>query len=490
MRVPTFRKKVEHAHGSHYDLTSMCQGVNSMLMALTSTRGAQKCFQLFSLNNKVPSWVTIQNWLLKYGLYELQKAKPKRKDWIFILDIVVQKGNKKCLVILGVPKAHLESTNYQLTHQDVEVLQIVISKQFTGEKICGYLEEVSEEVGVPFQIVSDHGSDIKKGVELFCSNKGKETICTYDITHKLANLLRNTLEKEPTWKTYQKDCLQARNLMLQTELSFLVPPQQKCKARYLNVKPLIEWRDNIQRYDKEKRESQLKPIYQADVKKLSKHIKISMFQRRRLKALSKKTYKDKDAFLCELRSILGDKLLPSKEETLVSSMDIRDMRFETYLGWTKKGNEEDFTFYSEIMCLVEIIEKEVKRSGLSKKTKEVFNKPLENISIETEKGKLFLEKIIDYLESETSALSEDTKILGTSDVIESLFGKYKQISGTMGLRGIGKMILTIPAMISDITLETMKMAIENTRQSDVKQWIDENVGPSLYAMRKEALSAI
>ena len=40
--------------------------------AHTSLRGAMKCFELFAqyFPVQIPNWVTIQNWLLRFGLYE------------------------------------------------------------------------------------------------------------------------------------------------------------------------------------------------------------------------------------------------------------------------------------------------------------------------------------------------------------------------------------------------------------------------------------
>ena len=60
-----------------------------------------------------------------------------------------------------------------------------IVSQLNGEIVCQYLEELSQQIGVPKQIVSDYGNDIKKGIELFCAYRSKP-IYTYDITHKTA----------------------------------------------------------------------------------------------------------------------------------------------------------------------------------------------------------------------------------------------------------------------------------------------------------------
>lgn len=94
-------------------------------------------------------------------------------------------GTKKCFLIAGVTYAHLSKHGFNLQHKDVQVLRMEIVSQLNGEMVCQYLEELSQEIGIPQQIVSDHGSDIKKGIELFCGAHRKP-IYTYDITHKAA----------------------------------------------------------------------------------------------------------------------------------------------------------------------------------------------------------------------------------------------------------------------------------------------------------------
>ncbi|MEH2436852.1 MAG: hypothetical protein V7K25_21870 [Nostoc sp.] len=51
-----------------------------------------------------PSFSSVRNWLGKSGLYELQREKEYRNDWVFIIDLTVELGKQKCLVILGVLK--------------------------------------------------------------------------------------------------------------------------------------------------------------------------------------------------------------------------------------------------------------------------------------------------------------------------------------------------------------------------------------------------
>ncbi|MBF0433270.1 MAG: hypothetical protein HQK83_18460 [Fibrobacteria bacterium] len=77
--------------------------------------------------------------------------------------------------------------------------------------------------------------------------------------------------------------------------------------------------------------------------------------------------------------------------------------------------------------------------------------------------------------------------LGTSDIIESIFGKYKNFSARSTMKGIGKIILTIPVFTSKITSGNIKTALETTSNYRLKNWIHKNIGTSFFSKRKLAL---
>ncbi|MCG8366657.1 MAG: hypothetical protein MJA27_25405 [Pseudanabaenales cyanobacterium] len=96
------------------------------------------------------------------------------------------------------------------------------------------LEEVARRVGTPLQIVSDHGGDLKKGVNLYQAAH-PEVITTYNITHQCARLLKSELELDETYQAFASRCARSRQQLQQSPLSCLRPPTQRAKARYFNV---------------------------------------------------------------------------------------------------------------------------------------------------------------------------------------------------------------------------------------------------------------
>ena len=150
-----------------------------------------------------------------------------------------------------------------LKHQDVEVLSIEICFSTSGEIIEQHLDKLSDKVGVPLQIISDHGGDIKKGIELFVQ-KYPKIIYTYDVTHYMALLFQKELETDDKYQSFLKHCSQTRLQIQQTKLNLLIPPPQRAKSRYFNVEELINWAERTLNYQNQENFSNITPIFRLE----------------------------------------------------------------------------------------------------------------------------------------------------------------------------------------------------------------------------------
>jgi hypothetical protein len=115
-------------------------------------------------------------------------------------------------------------------------------------------------VGCPVQIISDHGSDLEKGIKLYIQ-KFTSVIYTYDVTHAMALILKHELATSEKYQSFIQKCNQCRHQLQQTELSFISPPSQRSQCRFLqswagrkptpptlryfNVEKLINWAQTL-----------------------------------------------------------------------------------------------------------------------------------------------------------------------------------------------------------------------------------------------------
>jgi len=163
------------------------------------------------------------------------------------VDHTVQLGSEKCLVILGIRQSSLPAVELHLTHEDVEPIALLPVTHSNGAIVYEQLIQTIEKTGVPRQIVGDYGPDIKSGIERFC-RQHQNTCYTYDIKHKGATLLKRELQDDEDWLRFTQSAAQTAKKVQQTSLMAFAPPNQRSKARYMNVDKLVKWGQDVLSY--------------------------------------------------------------------------------------------------------------------------------------------------------------------------------------------------------------------------------------------------
>ena len=484
----------QNPRGHIYPIYIIILAINQIISSLCSFRGAEKTFkslaEIFIL--PTPTYSSIRKWTLRLGLYELQKKRECRKDWIFIIDTTIELGKAKCLVILGISQSKFtqitELEQRSLKHKDMEVLALEVMSNCNGILVEEKLIDLSERVGVPKQIVADRGSDIKKGIELY-QQKNTEVIYTYDATHFMANLLKKELSSDKKYQDFVQECLIARQRIQQTELYFLTPPKQRSKSRDSNLDIWVDWGIKILNYEDRNDFKEISDCFIVDREALGKlSQELDEITRLKLEKIAGKIFKRKSSFMEEIEKILGSKTYFDKGERICQASDLGRRKFESKLGWVKKYKEELIT-YSQMLEVVKIILHQVKEKGLTKNSVSLFESSMKNIKVR-EGCEGVINKFIEYLSSETSRIFPGETLLASSDVLESILGKYKIFSSGCPLKEIGKMLLTIPLCTIEICDRTVKQAMEKVRSCDVDDWSQQVLGPSMLYKRRAISNTI
>jgi hypothetical protein len=83
---------------------------------------------------------------------------------------------------------------------------------------------------------------------------------------------------------------------------------------------------------------------------------------------------------------------------------------------------------------------------------------------------------------------EGERLLGSSEIIESVIGKFKSLEQDQSKSGFTAMILSLASMLSKTTQDVIYKAIESVPTKKVFEWMKENIGQSVQSKRKEVLS--
>jgi len=107
--------------------------------------------------------------------------------------------------------------------------------------------------------------------------------------------------------------------------------------------------------------------------------------------------------------------------------------------------------------------------------------------------KIFKSETIIYLKKMRAIKNKQKskKILCSSDILESSFGKYKSYINNNKSIGITALSLTIPAFINDYSNQNIILsAMESTTKKDLESWRNDNIGDSLITRRKAVLKKV
>jgi hypothetical protein len=425
------------AKGHVYPLLLIRLALTWACEARTSYRGIALIFA--SLRGVVaavgPCAETIRMWLLRVGLFLLRRPVPRCSDWVFLVDLTIQLGTHKCLVVLGVPLSRLGRIGYSPDHHDVQVLSLEVLTHSNGRTVSRHLSLVAKRVGSPVQIVSDHGSDVLAGIRLFQQQNGHHghTVETYDITHGLALLLKDQLQPDPRWGSFVKACQSTRLQLQQTVGSFLQPPAWRSKARFLNLESHLRWANDV-------------------------------------------------------LALLGGAV----EEVLAKQIGRTEVQtsqwLEENLGWLREYTGEVKT-WSYFQRVVKDAEEETKRAGLSRTSwRRIPCRLLEENELPG-KARIFRQQVLAFVKMEGAKVPVRQRYLGSTDVLESLFGKYKDLAQQAPTREITANVLMIPLLVTPLTPEFLRQALESVRGQDVEQWLEEHLGPSPQSKKREVLNA-
>jgi NAD-dependent SIR2 family protein deacetylase len=417
----------------HYRVTTIQITIQQIIEAGNSYRGVARTMKILSqsISVETPHYSSIRSWLARLGLYELKRTKEKREDWLYIVDLTTELGQKQALVVYGISRQtwteKILSEGRALKQTDGEILALEITESATGEWIQNVLETISLETGIPLQIIADQGSNLKKGIQLY-QQSHPQVINTYDVTHGMANLLKQELLADEAFQKFLSDCHQCRQQLQQTELAFAAPPAQRTQCRYFNLERLVNWAINI---------------LQTPV-------------------------------------AIFSEFLPDQE------IDKIEKRLKDKFQWLS-SYQEQISLWMTRLQMTRTLEKQLKIEGLNSNSLSQFSRSLSSLEIPP-CLEIFKGKIISYLEKQIAPIKEGYSLLATSDILESLFGRYKQFSQRCPLKDFRSMILTIPLATMNLTVEVVKQALSTISGKDLSEWINEVFGQSMLSQRQTLFS--
>lgn len=138
---------------------------------------------------------------------------------------------------------------------------------------------------------------------------------------------------------------------------------------------------------------------------------------------------------------------------------------------------------NHLLSILNSVQQTIKMKHLCDVTKKECLKELDKIK--DAKGKEVTKMIKEYFENTLCKLPKNKNILCCSDIIESCFGKYKEVVKSNKSVGVTDLCLTISCLTSIHDFQNTKYSLEKVKVKQINEWRNKNVGESLLAKRNE-----
>jgi hypothetical protein len=172
---------------------------------------------------------------------------------------------------------------------------------------------------------------------------------------------------------------------------------------------------------------------------------------------------------------------PSRLAELGISAD----QIEAKLGWLKEFRAE-LAEWSAWMAVIETTLDYVRCHGLTTGAGRELEAKLP--AAVGSAGEL-REQLLGFVVDESSKVRQGERLPGTTEVLESCFGKLKDLEDGQSKSGFTGLVLSVGAMVSKWTVESIGEALERCRVRDVLDWCRKNLGPSIQSQRRRAYDA-
>jgi len=409
-----------------YSVDAIDLALRMILSAATSIRSAAAVLELLEKRlpflDRAPCPNSARLWLLRVGLFALTCRKQKADDWVWMIDHTLQLGPYKCLIVIGIRLSAWDRTR-PLAHEDMTLLNLTPMEHSSGERVEEQLKAAAQTTGLPRAVVSDEGSDLKRGMQLLHESH-PQVRHQHDMKHKNALLLKKELEADPRWGEFVKQANQTKLATTQTSLAFLNPPGLKVKARYMNLDILVDWGTRALAYLQQ-------PEYPPD-------------------------------------------------------MSIDPKKLKAKLGWLRSYRHA-LTRWAELLQIAHTAEKLV-QGGIHPSIGSELQSHLQPV-VTTPAGRRMSQAVLEFLADQSHGMSADERLIGSTEVLESIIGKYKRMQSSYSKGGMTGMLLSIGAMLGRLTPATITSALETVRTADVGTWCKNHLGLTLPSQRRLLLGA-
>jgi len=156
-------------------------------------------------------------------------------------------------------------------------------------------------------------------------------------------------------------------------------------------------------------------------------------------------------------------------------------------GWLRKFAPQ-VRRWGEMLSVIGTAEHCVRHEGLHSKAAEelaaVLPKPA------TPAAQRLRKQLLEFVETQGQQAREGERLLGSSEVLESIIGKFNHVAGERGQHGLTGMVLSIGALVGNLAVATVQTAMTEITTPKVWNWCRSHLGATVQSVRQRIRQAL
>ena len=154
------------------------------------------------------------------------------------------------------------------------------------------------------------------------------------------------------------------------------------------------------------------------------------------------------------------------------------------LGWVTQF-AAPLQEWSRLLELVTTVETVIRHQGLTRGVTQELRTQLPAQESDTARVQRVRQELLTFVEAEELKAAPAERLLGSSEVIESAFGKLKRLERDQAKNGFTGLVLGLAALTAPTTAEVIEQALTTVSTKDVLAWCKQNLGSSVQALKRK-----
>jgi hypothetical protein len=155
------------------------------------------------------------------------------------------------------------------------------------------------------------------------------------------------------------------------------------------------------------------------------------------------------------------------------------------LGWIE-GFADELAEWSQYQQVLEVAVSHVNHQGIDRKAAKRLEVQLDQLDALCDSASELAAQMVRFVEEQAAGAKASERFPGSTEVLESCFGKFKQLEKQQSRGGFTQLLLGFGALVARLVPQSLREALQASSTADVREWAAQNLGLTLFAQRKLA----